>query len=226
VSVINSSNAWDNGYRSGGNYWSDYRTRYPKATENRSSGIWETPYVIDANNTDNYPLVAPWIGHDTAITSVAPSKTIVGHGYSLSVTVTVANQGDSTEAFNVTAYANTTPIATQAVTLASGSSTTITFTWNTAGFAYGSYNISANVTLPSGETNTWIGPFTYGTVKVTIAGDINGDGAVNGKDLHLLAQYWLETVPPAPANVDIGGYGVIGGRDLHILAQNWLTQTP
>jgi hypothetical protein len=73
-----------------------------------------------------------------------------------------------------------------------------------------------------GETNTWDGPFTGGTAKVTVPGDINGDGVVNGKDLHILATYWLETVPPAPANVDIGGYGVISGKDLHTLAQHWL----
>jgi hypothetical protein len=40
-----------------GNYWSDYRTKYPNATVVGSSGIWNRPYVIDANNTDNYPLV-------------------------------------------------------------------------------------------------------------------------------------------------------------------------
>ena len=50
-------NAWDNGYPSGGNYWSDYQTKYPNAIGNVSSGIWNTPYVIDANNTDYYPLL-------------------------------------------------------------------------------------------------------------------------------------------------------------------------
>jgi parallel beta-helix repeat protein len=50
-------NFWDNGGR--GNYWSDYLTKYPNATEIDSSGIGDTPYVINANNTDNYPLMAP-----------------------------------------------------------------------------------------------------------------------------------------------------------------------
>jgi parallel beta-helix repeat protein len=53
-------NTWDDGYPSGGNYWSDYLTRYPNAAENDNSGIWNTPYVIDANNTDHYPLMHPW----------------------------------------------------------------------------------------------------------------------------------------------------------------------
>jgi parallel beta-helix repeat protein len=50
-------NVWDNGYPSGGNYWSDYRTKYPNAAEIGSSGIWNASYVIDANNTDSYPLM-------------------------------------------------------------------------------------------------------------------------------------------------------------------------
>jgi len=54
------ANVWDNGYPSGGNYWSDYEERYPYAEELDDSGIWDTPYVIDENNQDNYPLMNPW----------------------------------------------------------------------------------------------------------------------------------------------------------------------
>ena len=50
-------NVWDDGYPSGGNYWSDYQETYPNAKELDNSGIWNTPYVIDVNNTDNYPLM-------------------------------------------------------------------------------------------------------------------------------------------------------------------------
>jgi nitrous oxidase accessory protein NosD len=48
---------WDNGTL--GNYWSDYQTRYPHATEIGGSGIENMPYSIFANNADNYPLVKP-----------------------------------------------------------------------------------------------------------------------------------------------------------------------
>jgi parallel beta-helix repeat protein len=55
---VNSSggqkNVWDNGSK--GNFWSDYVSRYPNATEIDGTGVWKIPYVIDANNTDDYPL--------------------------------------------------------------------------------------------------------------------------------------------------------------------------
>jgi parallel beta-helix repeat protein len=53
------SNSWDDGYPSGGNYWSDYKDRYPDAVEIDQSGIWNTQYVIGLHNVDNYPLTSP-----------------------------------------------------------------------------------------------------------------------------------------------------------------------
>lgn len=51
------SNIWDNDTR--GNYWDDYSARYPNAVEIDNSGIGDTPYVINADNIDHYPLMAP-----------------------------------------------------------------------------------------------------------------------------------------------------------------------
>ena len=56
VHSYNSTNVWDDGADKG-NYWSDYEERYPDAEEIDESGIWNTPYVIDINNKDNYPLI-------------------------------------------------------------------------------------------------------------------------------------------------------------------------
>jgi len=55
------ANFWDDGYPSGGNYWSNYTDvdQYsgPYQNETGSDGIWDHPYVIDENNRDNYPIV-------------------------------------------------------------------------------------------------------------------------------------------------------------------------
>ena len=55
------NNTWDNGYPSGGNYWSDhnppdlYSGPYQNVTGR--DGIGDISYIIDGNNTDRYPLI-------------------------------------------------------------------------------------------------------------------------------------------------------------------------
>jgi len=46
----------DDGYPSGGNYWSDYN-----GTDDNGDGIGDTPYIIDADNQDKYPLMKPYV---------------------------------------------------------------------------------------------------------------------------------------------------------------------
>ena len=57
-------NVWDDGYPSGGNFWSDYEGKDekmgPSQDKDGEDGIGDTPYVIDENNRDNYPLMGPW----------------------------------------------------------------------------------------------------------------------------------------------------------------------
>ena len=63
VSSENSANIWDDGYPSGGNYWSDYDgvDLYdgPHQNVTGNDGIGDTSYVIDTNNADRYPLMSP-----------------------------------------------------------------------------------------------------------------------------------------------------------------------
>jgi parallel beta-helix repeat protein len=50
-------NVWDNG--TAGNYWRDYLTRYPNATEIDGTGVGDTRFYINPNNYDRYPLMEP-----------------------------------------------------------------------------------------------------------------------------------------------------------------------
>lgn len=49
--------SWDN--ETVGNYWGDYNEKYPNAIQEDALGIWDTPYTINNNNTDRYPLIFP-----------------------------------------------------------------------------------------------------------------------------------------------------------------------
>jgi parallel beta-helix repeat protein len=61
----NGTNAWDNGYPSGGNFWSDYagkdEKRGPNQDQPGSDGIGDMAYVIDADSRDRYPLISPFV---------------------------------------------------------------------------------------------------------------------------------------------------------------------
>jgi parallel beta-helix repeat protein len=221
------ANSWDDGYPSGGNCWSDYDgidlCSGPQQKETGSDGIGDTPYVIDEDNQDNYPLMKPypWDPHDVGITSVTTSKTIVGQGYTASINVMIFNYGNFTETFNVTVYANTTSIASQNVTLTSGNSTTLTFTWNTSGFAR-AYVTSINATPVEGETDLSDNTLVYGIIKVSCIGDLNGDYVTDGQDYQLVKNA-IPSMPELPKwnpNADLNEDGIVDGQDFQTVKKN------
>jgi len=237
--------------------------------------------------------------HDVAVTSVVPSKTVVGQGYCLSINVTVENQGNFAETFDITAYyGNGTltfgqwetfwsmgdatrdgyiniddliiiiplidnnyydpdydfnqdgvvngfdmlilkyhyglniwtyfgilggSIRDQPVSLSSGSFITFVFAWNTTGVPYGNYTISAKATRVPGETDIADNILDDGTVIITIAGDINGDGKVDVNDLVMFAgPYGSENGQPAyNPNCDLNDDNLIAVDDLTIMSKNY-----
>ena len=63
-----SINKWDSGYPLGGNYWSDY-----SGSDTDNDGIGDTPYIINEENKDRYPLVKPYSGIDPLYADSAPN---------------------------------------------------------------------------------------------------------------------------------------------------------
>jgi len=224
-------NTWDNGYPSGGNYWSDYTDvdNYSGSYQNEtgSDGIWDHPHTIDANNQDRYPLVyPPWSLHDVAITGVRLSKNVVGVGYSVDIDVFAKNEGDYMETFNVSVYYYDTIRTRTVYNLPSGALATLTFTWTTTGVPKGTYTITAKASVVPNETVIIDNTYIDGSVKVTIPGDTNGDWEVNVLDLGMIGVSWLSETgePKYKPNVDINGDGRINVLDLGILGVHWLEE--
>ena len=142
-----------------------------------SSGVYEITFSNDWNSVlivsrlQDLPASLKFLGfsHDVAVIDVAPSKSLVEQGDTLEVNVTVANQGDFTETFNLTLYVNSTIIGTETITdLVCGTSETVTFPWNTKSFPRDNYMISAYATPVHGELDITNNNFTYGTIKIGV----------------------------------------------------------
>jgi parallel beta-helix repeat protein len=69
-------NVLDDGYPVGGNYWSSYTgvDLYSGSNQNAtgSDGIGDAPHVIDEDNTDRYPLMAPYSTFDAGTWNQTP----------------------------------------------------------------------------------------------------------------------------------------------------------
>jgi len=114
------------------------------------------------------PVVHVICPHDVKVTGVTVINATVSRGKIAKVNVTVVNEGQNTESFNVTLYANTTLIGwlTTNATLVVNASTTRTFNWNTTGVALGTYTIKAIVPAVGGEKDTVDNTLIDGTIDV------------------------------------------------------------
>jgi len=155
--------------------------------------------------------------------ALTPNKTLVGEGCPLRLNVFVRNTGYHTETFTVKVYANATFAASNVFMVLSESSAICTLIWNASGFAKGNYQISVVADAVAYETDMTDNNCSDGVVFVTIAGDVNGDRKVDGKDVAVLAKGYnsLEGQPKYVANADITDDGKIDGKDIAILSKNY-----
>jgi len=178
-------NAWDDGYPGGGNFWSDYDGVDVYGGVNQDmfggDGLGDSIRVVDGVNHDRYPLISPWPCHDVAIVNVT-AWDVVGPGLLLPINVTVSNQGDFVEVFNVTVYVDEVLVGMQTVSSARAVMV-LTFFWNMSEVRVGTYRMGAEASVVPGEVDLFDNCFVGGLIEVIP--DLNGDGRVGVQDILL-----------------------------------------
>jgi parallel beta-helix repeat protein len=224
-----SVNTWDNGYPSGGNYWNGYTGQDyysgPNQNEPGSDFVADTPYTIDPDNIDHYPLMNPYTNIE--ISGSDKQKTIVAEEYNLNVSIKITNYGFQSATFKVTVRANLGKIHTQTVTVEPKTTITMLFTWETQGVSKGTYNVTAVADRAPGEADTSDNAWT-GFVKITIPGDLDGDFNVGPSDFALLSATY-GSIPEKPKwnpNTDINNDNRVGPADFALLSVHYGQRYP
>ena len=124
---------------------------------------------------------------DVAVTGIQTDKAVAYAGWPVQINVTVANEGDNPETFDVKVYYDTNLVDTQTVTgLGPKNNKMVTFVWNTTtvppNYSH-NYTISAAIPPLLGEINVANNNMTGGTVMIKLMGDTNGNGIVDMDDI-------------------------------------------
>jgi hypothetical protein len=158
---------------------------------------------------------------DVGILDISAVPNPIYQGRSTNVSVTVTNEGNSTETFPLNIYYNSTLLATINVTgLAPNTNTTVTVAWNTASVTWGKYQLSAQIPPRPFETHVSDNTLINGIIKLKIPGDINGDDIVDILDA-LLASNAYGSQPGDPnwnPEADLNGDGLVDVLDVILLS--------
>ena len=156
-------NIWDNGYPSGGNYWSDFGERYPDVedayrglyqNETGSDGVWDHFYWITSGNRDNYPLVTSYTPsmHELVVFALAtPASITLGSSSLLNATVTNQGSSDETNVEFLLLINGTIVDSANIPLLQVGNSHMLSYLWTPT--VKGTYNVTAYAHPLPGETS-------------------------------------------------------------------------
>jgi parallel beta-helix repeat protein len=195
-------NVWDDGYPTGGNYWSDYNGTDlhsgPSQNLNGSDGIGDTPYIIDANNTDHYPIMNPY-------TTSPDSNVTLNFPLGTNITSLSIKEYTSATSPYLPLPNETGPIYNVTLRTASGVPGLVRV------------GIHYDPGLVSNASRLVIAQFDFPV------GDVNHDNRVNLQDLVLLAIAY-NSVPGNPKwnpNADLNGDGKVSLQDLVLMANHY-----
>jgi len=183
--------------------------------------LWDTTGVVEGSYTlkaeasvvlgekledqaDNIYIYVP--KSDLAVIEVTASPTIVVQNNTVTIDVTIQNEGNVTETFNASVYYDTSLIETKtALILSASGTTTLSFSWNTSGVDFGTYTIKAEVHPVPGEK------------LEDQADNVKEDGQVNiASGLHDIYIEYVTTTPTPPGPIVVGKnvtiYVIVGNQ--------------
>ncbi|MBS7633514.1 right-handed parallel beta-helix repeat-containing protein [Candidatus Bathyarchaeota archaeon] len=230
-------NIWDDGYPSGGNHWGDHIPidvlSGPFQNETGSDGIADVPFMIDVNNVDRYPIVAPW--SPTAITAkvwikpdvlnlgvkqgwvavyvgfisdhsvgrINVSETMVNGTLSAEPSLAVISDYDGDGKSDLAIRFNRTLVKEY---IRSKGLTTGDIVFKVSGYLF--------------DRTPFVG---YCAIKIRMCGDVNTDGVVDLKDV-LVVKVAFGSYPAHPHWNDVADEnedGQIDLKDIYIVASNY-----
>ena len=205
---------------------------YHEYLENSMNELEKAGFQATMNETEmNVYVLAnvPPETHDIAVGNMVASKTTIGQGFTGTFNLTIENQGNMIETFNVTVYANSTMIYSAQVTLPTVNFS-YSFKWNTTGFVYGNYTLSVSVEPIPGETETGDNNCTCTVpVHVGVPGDISGpttavfDGKCDMRDINYSILHFNSRPGSAKwdPNADVNDDNIVNMRDIAIAIINF-----
>jgi len=160
--------------------------------------------------------------HDLAVTSVRPPAVYRRTGEIVNINATIANLGGFIETSQVSLFIGSTSVNVQSVTLAPGTSTTLTLTWNSTGQNPAIYPISVRVSLANGEFLT-SNNVLNSTLPLTFRGDVNRDGKGNILDVNIVNSRFgtSSSSPNYLADADVNHDGYINILDVNIVGADF-----
>jgi parallel beta-helix repeat protein len=189
-----SVNVWDNGYPSGGNYWSDYSGVDNFWGENQTSPggdmLGDMPYTVNERNKDRYPLMKPgltdrWEFEGCHVVAMSTS----------SIKDFSFNKKAGEISFNVAAgESDSCKIIISRWVLDGAFNLLIDDVPAAFSIRWSSNHHMINFTYSQGShTIKIIGEFA-GRPPLTDFPDINGDGKVNILDIYIVAKHFGKTL--------------------------------